>query len=249
MRGNDPEQCGLARAGQSDHGRDLSRPDKERHPGEGWRRHARVSMGDLVEKDVHHATRWRRNPIAPFPARRSGDRAEQNREVLTVHARRGRRRGREPGCWIVRPTTFTPCRVGDCAHSINTNGIAGTQRVVVTVTVESSPWIPVAAVEPRSGVDPSRRSDHARSRECRSGRRAHRRVVRSPPRPYRHRRPSWPRATRHRGSRRWCADAGRPTRFKPSSPSPTDAVRDGSAKLGHPVQNVTREHGLTPLPR
>ena len=45
------------------------------------------------------------------------------------------------------------------------------------------------------------------------------------------------------------ADAGRPTRFKPSSPSPTDAVRDGSAKLGHPVQNVTREHGLTPLPR
>ena len=36
---------------------------------------------------------------------------------------------------------------------------------------------------------------------------------------------------------------------KPSSPSPTDAVRDGSAKLGHPVQNVTREHGLTPLPR
>ena len=50
-------------------------------------------------------------------------------------------------------------------------------------------------------------------------------------------------------TRRWCADAGRPTRFKPSSPSPTDAVRDGSAKLGHPVQNVTREHGLTPLPR
>ena len=49
--------------------------------------------------------------------------------------------------------------------------------------------------------------------------------------------------------RRWCADAGRPTRFKPSSPSPPDAVRDGSAKLGHPVQNVTREHGLTPLPR
>ena len=50
-------------------------------------------------------------------------------------------------------------------------------------------------------------------------------------------------------SRRWCADAGRPPRFKPASPSPTDAVRDGSAKLGHPVQNVTREHGLTPLPR
>ena len=49
--------------------------------------------------------------------------------------------------------------------------------------------------------------------------------------------------------RRWCADAGRPTCFKPSSPSPTDAVRDGSAKLGHPIQNVTREHGLTPLPR
>ena len=48
---------------------------------------------------------------------------------------------------------------------------------------------------------------------------------------------------------RWCADAGRPPRFKPSSPSPPDAVRDGSAKLGHPVQNVTREHGLTPLPR
>ena len=51
------------------------------------------------------------------------------------------------------------------------------------------------------------------------------------------------------GSGRWCADAGRPTRFKPASPSPTDAVRDGSAKLGHLVQNVTREHGLTPLPR
>ena len=49
--------------------------------------------------------------------------------------------------------------------------------------------------------------------------------------------------------RRWCAAAGRPTRFKPSRPSPPDAVRDGSAKLGHPVQNVTREHGLTPLPR
>ena len=54
---------------------------------------------------------------------------------------------------------------------------------------------------------------------------------------------------RNVGRWRWCADAGRPTRFKPSSPSPTDAVRDGSAKLGHPVQNVTREHGLTPLPR
>ena len=54
---------------------------------------------------------------------------------------------------------------------------------------------------------------------------------------------------RHVAARRWCADAGRPTRFKPSSPSPTDAVRDGSAKLGHPVQNVTRAHGLTPLPR
>ena len=51
------------------------------------------------------------------------------------------------------------------------------------------------------------------------------------------------------GKARWCADAGRPTRFKPSRPSPTDAVRDGSAKRGHPVQNVTREHGLTPLPR
>ena len=55
--------------------------------------------------------------------------------------------------------------------------------------------------------------------------------------------------TTARETGRWCADAGRPTRFKPSSPSPTDAVRDGSAKLGHPVQNVTREHGLTPLPR
>ena len=54
---------------------------------------------------------------------------------------------------------------------------------------------------------------------------------------------------RDHGDGRWYADAGRPTRFKPSSPSPTDAVRDGSAKLGHPVQNVTREHGLTPLPR
>ena len=58
-----------------------------------------------------------------------------------------------------------------------------------------------------------------------------------------------PRFARESEARRWCADAGRPTRFKPSSPSPTDAVRDGSAKLGHPVQNVTREHGLTPLPR
>ena len=54
---------------------------------------------------------------------------------------------------------------------------------------------------------------------------------------------------RARSRGRWCADAGRPTRFKPSSPSPTDAVRDGSAKLGHLVQNVTREHGLTPVPR
>ena len=62
---------------------------------------------------------------------------------------------------------------------------------------------------------------------------------------------AWSRAARgiYASSWRWCADAGRPTRFKPSSPSPTDAVRDGSAKLGHPVQNVTREHGLTPLPR
>ena len=64
---------------------------------------------------------------------------------------------------------------------------------------------------------------------------------------YRRRRP--PGVARARPARRWCADAGRPTRFKPSSPSPTDAVRDGSTKLGHPVQNVTREHGLTPLPR
>ena len=62
--------------------------------------------------------------------------------------------------------------------------------------------------------------------------------------------PAYNQALVRRGDvRRWCADAGRPTRFTPSSPSPTDAVRDGSAKLGHPVQNVTREHGLTPLPR
>ena len=62
--------------------------------------------------------------------------------------------------------------------------------------------------------------------------------------------PKWPLCTSTRLSLgRWCADAGRPTRFKPSSPSPTDAARDGSAKLGHPVQHVTREHGLTPLPR
>ena len=58
-----------------------------------------------------------------------------------------------------------------------------------------------------------------------------------------------PRLKRETGAWRWCADAGSPTRFNPSSPSPTDAVRDGSAKLGHPVQNVTREHDLTPLPR
>ena len=31
--------------------------------------------------------------------------------------------------------------------------------------------------------------------------------------------------TRRADPRRWCADAGRPTRFKPSSPSPTDVVR------------------------
>ena len=42
--------------------------------------------------------------------------------------------------------------------------------------------------------------------------------------------------------RRWCADAGRPTRFKPSSPSPTDAVRDGSAKLDHPASPSERLH-------
>ena len=35
------------------------------------------------------------------------------------------------------------------------------------------------------------------------------------------------RADRSPADRRWCADAGRPPRFKPSSPSPTDAVRDG----------------------
>ena len=77
------------------------------------------------------------------------------------------------------------------------------------------------------------------------------RAVRSRPGSWRSRSPA-PRGAccaRPRGTGRWCADAGRPTRFTPSSPSPTDAVRDGSAKLGHPVQNVTREHGLTPLPR
>ena len=49
---------------------------------------------------------------------------------------------------------------------------------------------------------------------------------------------------------RWCAIAGRPTRFKPSSPSPTDAVRDGSAKLGHPVQKRdtrARPHAVAPM--
>ena len=51
----DPEQSGLARTGRSDHGRDLSGPDKKRHPGEGRRLNARVPMGDLVEEEIHHA--------------------------------------------------------------------------------------------------------------------------------------------------------------------------------------------------
>ena len=57
------------------------------------------------------------------------------------------------------------------------------------------------------------------------------------------------RESRRQERGRWCADANRPTCSHPPGPSPTDAVRRGSAKFGHPVQEVAREDRLTPLPR
>ena len=52
------------------------------------------------------------------------------------------------------------------------------------------------------------------------------------------------------GTGRWCADAGRPTRFKPSSPSPTDAVRDGldqARSSGSERYTRARPHAVTPM--
>ena len=47
---------------------------------------------------------------------------------------------------------------------------------------------------------------------------------------------------------RCCTNRHGPARCQPTRSSPADAVRHWSAEGGHPIQDLTAEDGLTPLP-
>ena len=47
---------------------------------------------------------------------------------------------------------------------------------------------------------------------------------------------------------RWCTNRHGPARCPPTGSSPADAIRHWSAEGGHPIQDLTAEDGLTPLP-
>ena len=49
---------------------------------------------------------------------------------------------------------------------------------------------------------------------------------------------------------RWhcCTNRHEPARCPPTGSSPADAIRHWSAEGGHPIQDLTAEDGLTPLP-
>ncbi len=48
--------------------------------------------------------------------------------------------------------------------------------------------------------------------------------------------------------RRCCTNRNWPARCQPTGPSPADAIRRWPAKVGHPIQDLATEDGLTPLP-
>ena len=48
--------------------------------------------------------------------------------------------------------------------------------------------------------------------------------------------------------RRCCTNRDWPARCPPTGSSPADAIRHWSAEGGHPIQDLTAENGLTPLP-
>ena len=47
---------------------------------------------------------------------------------------------------------------------------------------------------------------------------------------------------------RWCTNRDWPARCQPTGSSPADAIRHGSAEGGHPIEDLTAEDDLTPLP-
>ena len=47
---------------------------------------------------------------------------------------------------------------------------------------------------------------------------------------------------------RCCTNRHGPARGPPTGSSPADAIRHGSSEGGHPIQDLTAEDGLTPLP-
>ena len=49
-------------------------------------------------------------------------------------------------------------------------------------------------------------------------------------------------------TRRCCTNSHCPARCPPTGSSPSDARRHWSAELGHPIQDLAAEDGLTPLP-
>ena len=51
-----------------------------------------------------------------------------------------------------------------------------------------------------------------------------------------------------RAARRCCTNRHEPARCPPTGSSPADAIRHWSAEGGHPIQDLTAEDGLTPLP-
>ena len=50
------------------------------------------------------------------------------------------------------------------------------------------------------------------------------------------------------GNRRCCTNRHGPARGPPTGSSPADAIRHWSAEGGHPIEDLTAEDGLTPLP-
>ena len=68
----------------------------------------------------------------------------------------------------------------------------------------------------------------------------------SAPRP---RAPDRRRCHAHRAApRRCCTNRDWPARCPPTAFSPADAIRHWSAEGGHPIEDLTAENGLTPLP-
>ena len=54
--------------------------------------------------------------------------------------------------------------------------------------------------------------------------------------------------SRASGTRRCCTNRNWPARCQSTRSSPADAIRHWSAEGGHPIEDLTAEDGLTPLP-